>query len=468
MYNNSDPVLSSSSQPPPSPTSQTVSTAVNSLSSLPKDAFLPDDFELRQQYHNFFEYSPFGVFRLTANGKYLKVNSRFAQWHGYDSPAAFLSAAEAVEPNFFENPQQYQDFLNRLQKQENITHFIYQVKHPENKNIWLELNLQVFQSRDNRIYYEGYAVDITNHYKAERDRQEQAALQQTQAQQLQQMQNQLMHSEKLASLGQLLAGIAHEINNPVSFIYSNIEPAAEYATDLMHLLESYQAHYPQPNTELHNEAEAIDLEFILEDFPKLLGTMKIGAERLSQMVKSLRNFSHCNDHIQHPVNLHQTLDSSLRLLQHRLKAHDHLPKIQVIKNYGDIPKQINAYGGLLSQVFMNLLVNGIDALEEAFSNQSADFTPTLRICTETQGDRVIVRIIDNGIGISPKVRDRIFDSFFTTKPTGKGTGLGLAISQQIITEKHNGQLKCQSTPGSGTEFAIELPLSPESQELCEV
>lgn len=301
---------------------------------------------------------------------------------------------------------------------------------------------------------------------------------------LQETQIQLIQTEKMSSLGQLVAGIAHEINNPVSFIYGNIPHATQYTQDLLHLVELYRRHYPNPVPEIQAEAEAIDLDFLSEDLPKLMDSMQIGAERIRQIVLSLRNFSRRDQAASERVDLHQGIDNTLLLLQHRLKAKAGHPEIQVIKEYGDLPL-VECYAGQVNQVFMNILSNAIDALEEARSTtqeeQETDSSlklrdassceadvrsrsPMLRIRTELQdGNTVVMRIADNGTGIPPHVQQQIFDPFFTTKSVGQGTGLGLSISYQIVVEKHGGQLKCFSTPGEGTEFWIELPvrLSPQ-------
>ena len=301
---------------------------------------------------------------------------------------------------------------------------------------------------------------------------------------LQETQIQLIQTEKMSSLGQLVAGIAHEINNPVSFIYGNIPHATQYTQDLLHLVELYRRHYPNPVPEIQAEAEAIDLDFLSEDLPKLMDSMQIGAERIRQIVLSLRNFSRRDQAASERVDLHQGIDNTLLLLQHRLKAKAGHPEIQVIKEYGDLPL-VECYAGQVNQVFMNILSNAIDALEEARSTRQEEQetdsslklrdassceaalrsrSPMLRIRTELQdGNTVVMRIADNGTGIPPHVQQQIFDPFFNTKSVGQGTGLGLSISYQIVVEKHGGQLKCFSTPGEGTEFWIELPvrLSPQ-------
>ncbi|MFB2978770.1 PAS domain S-box protein [Microseira sp. BLCC-F43] len=282
---------------------------------------------------------------------------------------------------------------------------------------------------------------------------------------LQRTQSQLIQSEKMSSLGQLVAGVAHEINNPVSFIFCNITHADTYTQDLLQLIQLYQKHYPQPVAEIQAQAEAIDLEFMLEDLPKLLTSMKVGAERIQQIVLSLRTFSRMDEAQIKQVNIHDGIDSTLTILQNRLKAKPDCPEIEVSKDYGNLPL-VECYAGQLNQVFMNILCNAIDALEEGHKSrvighrkEDQSPIPTIRIRTQLiQPNQVIIQIADNGPGMTETVRQRLFDPFFTTKPVGKGTGMGLSISYQIITERHGGSLQCISSPGQGAEFAIQIPL----------
>ncbi|MBE9125556.1 MULTISPECIES: PAS domain S-box protein [unclassified Coleofasciculus] len=284
---------------------------------------------------------------------------------------------------------------------------------------------------------------------------------------LKQAQAQLIQNEKMISLGQMVAGIAHEINNPISFIYGNVNYACTYATDLLHLVELYSQHYPEPVPEITHEIDAINLNFIKTDFPKLFKSMTEGAERIHSLVLSLRNFSRLDEAEMKAVNIHEGIDSSLLILQHRLKKRPSQPEIQVIKEYGQLPP-VECYPSQLNQVFINLLSNAIDALESESDPQRvspSEVTPTITIHTEVKNqntrpnsEQVIIRITDNGPGISKAVKKRIFDPFFTTKPVGVGTGLGLSISHSIIVEKHRGHLTCVSAPGKGAEFIIELPM----------
>ncbi|MCC3530288.1 MAG: PAS domain S-box protein [Microcoleus sp. PH2017_22_RUC_O_B] len=278
---------------------------------------------------------------------------------------------------------------------------------------------------------------------------------------LHETQAQLIQTEKISSLGQLVAGVAHEINNPINFIYGNITHASQYARDLLELLHLYQEKYPNPLPEIAEVAEEIEIDYLMEDFPKILESMKVGADRIRDLVVSLRNFSRLDESQMKRVDIHEGIESTLVILQHKLKANAVRPAIEIIKDYGSFAK-VECYAGQLNQVFMNLLANAIDALEEYNSKRSPQeiyASPnTIRINTSANSDTVTIRIADNGMGINPEVIRKLFDPFFTTKPVGKGTGLGLSISYQIV-EKHRGKLQCISAPGKGAEFIIEIPIS---------
>ena len=285
---------------------------------------------------------------------------------------------------------------------------------------------------------------------------------------LQKTQSQLIQTEKMSSLGQLVAGVAHEINNPVNFIYGNINHASRFVQNLIEAIALYQKNYPQPIPEIAKFLDEIDLDFLKQDLPKMLTSMKIGAERIRQIVLSLRNFSRTDQEGRKPFNIHEGLDSTLLILQNRLKAFGDRPAISLTKHYGNIPL-VNAYAGQLNQVFMNILSNAIEAIDEQLTDQLLDenhinreitvVTEFQESLTDTQPDMVIVRIADNGQGIPEHLRNKLFNPFFTTKPVGKGTGLGLSISYQIVVEKHQGRLECLSKVGEGTEFRIEIPIS---------
>ncbi|MEG4209899.1 ATP-binding protein [Microcoleus sp. S13_B4] len=287
-------------------------------------------------------------------------------------------------------------------------------------------------------------------------------------QELQQTQAQLIQQEKMSSLGLLVAGVAHEVNNPISFIYGNIHHASEYTRDLFELVKLYQKNYLSPPSEISEYLKNIDLDFLSKDLPQLLSSMKIGAERIVEIVKSLRNFSRLDESEMKPVNIHEGIDSTLLILQSRLKATADRPAIEIVKNYSHLPL-VECYAGQLNQVFMNILANAIDALESYNLDRgpkAAKANPmAIAITTEySSPDKIIVRISDNGPGMAENVKKLLFDPFFTTKPVGKGTGLGLSISYKIIVEKHKGTLRCDSTPGLGTEFSIEIPLRQEVRQ----
>ncbi|MEH2261905.1 trifunctional serine/threonine-protein kinase/ATP-binding protein/sensor histidine kinase [Nostoc sp.] len=266
-------------------------------------------------------------------------------------------------------------------------------------------------------------------------------------------QTQLIQSEKMSSLGQLVAGIAHEINNPINFIYGNLEPANEYVVSLIELNNLYQRLYPHPLPEIADKIANIDLKFLVDDLQKLLSSMRVGADRIRQIVLSLRNFSRLDEAEIKPVDIHSGIDSTLLILQHRLNNSKH-PEIKVVQRYGQLPL-VNCYASALNQVFMNIITNAIDALEKSHTNPQ----PTIIIHTEFRDSKkLIIRIADNGVGMSESVKNNIFNPFFTTKSVGSGTGLGLSTSYSIVVEKHGGNLSCISAPGEGTEFIIEIPV----------
>ncbi len=275
-------------------------------------------------------------------------------------------------------------------------------------------------------------------------------------------QSQLVQNEKMVSLGQLVAGVAHEINNPISFIHGNLAPARSYTLDLLDLIKIYQYHYPSPAAGVLDKIQEIDLDYMAEDLPKLFTSMRVGTERIVEIVKSLRNFSRLDESAGKSVNIHEGIDSTLMILQNRLKSHSSRPGIQVVKDYQQLPN-VECFPGQLNQVFMNILINAIDALEERDKQREIEecdrhpSTITIRTYLAV-GEFVAVSIVDNGPGIPESVKSRLFDPFFTTKPVGKGTGLGLSISHSIIVDRHGGKLSCISTVGEGSEFLVEIPV----------
>lgn len=267
-----------------------------------------------------------------------------------------------------------------------------------------------------------------------------------------------VQTEKMASLGRTMAGVAHEIRNPVTALRGNVDFLKEYYDNLIELIKAYQTEFSPKTATIQEIEENIELDFILEDAPRLLTSMKLSAERMTQIVTSLRNFSRVDDKKRQDIDIHDCLESTLLILNNRIKQ-----GIEVQKNYQELP-QINCYAGLMSQVIMNILANAIDAVQERKETQDENYQPRLEITTQYLKDYakkggIEITIADNGLGIPPELQTKIFEDFFTTKPIGKGTGLGLSISYQIITEKHNGELQLRSQVNEGTAFSIVLPIS---------
>ena len=370
----------------------------------------------------------------------------------------------------------------------------YRLKRSEGQYRWHLGRALPIRDREGQIVrWFGTCTDIDDQKRTEEERALSLAREQQARKQLedallelQRTHSRLIQSEKMSSLGQLVAGVAHEINNPVNFIFGNLTHAKDYAEDILRLLELYQEIYPNPAPEIQQEMEAIDLEFLMEDLPKLLSSMKLGADRIRDIVLSLRNFSRLDEADMKEVDLHEGIDSTLLILQNRLKAKPEHPAIQVVKEYGNLPK-VECYAGQMNQVFMNILTNAIDALDEwneqrpASEIKACPSTITIRTevangalgigrggeeqspvpnaqCPMPDAQFARIAIADSGPGMTELVRQNLFNPFFTTKPAGKGTGLGLAISYEIVVEKHGGSLRCVSAPGKGAEFVIEIPL----------
>jgi PAS domain S-box-containing protein len=327
----------------------------------------------------------------------------------------------------------------------------------------------------------GTVMDITERKQAEITLETKAKELEKTLYDLQRTQSQMIQSEKMSSLGQMVAGVAHEINNPINFIHGNLSHGEEYTQDLLRLLDLYQQQYPDPPSEIQEVIDEIELEFVKADLDKLWRSMRVGTERIREIVLSLRNFSRLDEADFKAVDIHEGIDNTLMILQARLKGKSNRPGIQVRLNYDKLPL-IECYPGQLNQVFMNLLGNAIDALEERDEGRTFADIKThpsqIRIQTalirgvpsngsdddiEAIEDWVAITIADNGLGIPPEIRTKLFDPFFTTKPVGKGTGLGLSISYQIVVERHGGRLFCYSEPGEGTQFVIQIPLLQDSK-----
>ncbi|MEG4584342.1 AAA family ATPase [Microcoleus sp. MOSTC5] len=333
---------------------------------------------------------------------------------------------------------------------------------------WIHIETRIEQQADGTLVWDGLVLDISDRKRAEA-----AIIQKSQEleqalQNLQQTQLQMIQSEKMSALGNLVAGVAHEINNPVGFLTGNITPALDYIKDLFGLLDLVQQKYPQLEPEIQEEIETIELDYIREDLPRLVESMREGVKRIQDISVSLRTFSRADSDRPVACNIHEGIDSTIMILKHRLKANDTRPEIKVIKEYSALPK-IECYAGQLNQVFMNILGNAIDALDDfnigrSYAEIKANPNQII-VKTELSGDKkqVVIRIKDNGIGMSESVREQVFDNLFTTKSVGQGTGLGLAIARQIVEKTHGGKLNCTSLLGKGAEFIITLPTQAEQK-----
>jgi hypothetical protein len=428
--------------------------------------------ESEERFRNLVESTNDFIWEVDQNAVYTYVSPQIKDILGYEveevlgkTPFDFMPSEEACCVS--------EMMSNRVALRQSITNLENTNFHKDGHIVVLEMSgVPFFDKAGNFQGYRGIDRDITKRKQTEEAVRQSKAQLQRQANQLEQtlrqLQNtqaQLIQTEKMSSLGQLVAGMAHEINNPINFIYGNINHARNYITDLFKLIESYQEFSPQLPLEIASDIEEIDLDFVIEDFPKLLDSMEVGAERIRGIVRSLRTFARVDEAAVKDVDLHQGLDSTLILLESRLKPPLNSQTIQVIKDYSNLPL-VKCYPGELNQVFMNLLNNAIDALEQQNRHQNfAEISANpgmIRIRTEissksTSHPWIVIRIADNGSGMTEEVSSRAFDPFFTTKPVGEGTGLGLAISYQIVVELHKGRLYCISSPGQGTEFVIELP-----------
>ena len=334
------------------------------------------------------------------------------------------------------------------------------LKRSESDRVYLERNYEVRESMLNQVVQE---LEIAQAEKEQQNQDLNQALQQLKA-----MQGKLVEAEKMSALGVLVAGIAHEINNPISFVHGNVECAHDYLTDLVSLIRLYQYHYPQPHADILQKQRDIDFEFLSDDVFDLLQSMKVGSDRIRDIVLSLRTFSRHDESDFKEADIHEGIDSTLMILQHRLKENGKDHAITIQKDYGNLPP-IPCFAGQLNQVFMNILSNAIDALRDSHDwlatnanamDEQGHPQPTIWIKSRIQPEENIVsiKIGNNGPPIPEAVREHLFEPFFTTKGVGKGTGLGLSISYQIIVDRHHGQLTCTSSPSVGSEFSIELPL----------
>ena len=417
--------------------------------------------ESEARFRSFVENANDLIFACSVTGKVTYLSPKLIDTTGFQ-PTELLgkSFAEVLHPDDLQIAQASIEQLLRTGERQSEIEFRAQRK--DGSWCWALCNSAAIKgSNGSVISILGIARDISDRKANEQALQQSETQLRQQAidlenalQELQKTQTQLIHSEKMSSLGQLVAGIAHEINNPVSFIYGNINHAMIYFQDLTALLEQYQTHYPHPHPAIEQLIQEIDLDFMLSDSQKLFDSMQTGAERIREVVLSLRTFSRLDEAEIKPVDIHAGIDSTLTILQTRLHQDRQGCKINVIRSYGKLPN-VECFAGSLNQVFLQVLTNAIDALAARADQRS----PTIEIQTaQVDPDWIQIRIIDNGSGISEAVQARMFDPFFTTKPVGKGTGMGLSTSYQIVTQQHNGRLSCRSASMEGAEFTIELPI----------
>ncbi|MEO1376354.1 MAG: PAS domain S-box protein [Cyanobacteria bacterium J06635_10] len=424
--------------------------------------------ELREkeaQYRKIFETVSDGlsIFDLET-GELVLANSAACEMHGY-CEEEFM----ALHPRDFIHPSYYNSLAKCIETISSGISFNTQAVDICKDGSQIHVDVKATQCIYNgKLSFLAATRDITKQKQAEEKLRKQAYTLQEALHTLKNTQAKLVQSEKMSSLGQMVAGVAHEINNPINFIYGNLQPTSEYIEDLLGLIALYQQYYPQPHAEIEAEIEAIELDYLQEDLTKILKSMQEGTNRIREIVLSLRNFSRLDEADFKKANIHEGIDSTLMILNNRLKAKPGSSEITINKEYDTLLPCVECYPGQLNQVLMNILVNAIDALEDRIKNGRCktndendrnSFNPQITINTKLiQANFVRISIADNGCGIPTHIQPKLFDPFFTTKEVGKGTGLGLSISYQIVVEKHRGKLYCYSKRGKGTEFIIEIPV----------
>jgi PAS domain S-box-containing protein len=419
------------------------------------------------QYRSIFEaVSDAILIRDLKTGMVVDANPTACQMYGYSREHLLR-----LKPTEMVHPDSLPIFKQSLERLQTGGVFSGQAVHIRKDGSFFDIEMRSGLYTDgDKLFALSTIQDISNRKAAEEAlRRSEAQLRQQAIdlehalEELQRTQAQLIQNEKMSSLGQLVAGIAHEVNNPITFIAGNINHANDYFSNLLRVLKLYQKHNPSPDLEIESTLEEIDLDFIVTDFSQLLESMKAGAARIQKIVVSLRTFSRLDEAAYKTVDIHDGIESTLTILQNRINQDYRDRTIQVIKNYGELPL-VRCYAGQLNQVFLNVLANAIDALEEAISSDQGSvsddgsFSPKIEIHTEHIDRWIRIRVADNGPGIAEDLQSRMFDPFFTTKPVGKGIGMGLATSYQIITKQHGGTLRCTSTPNQGAEFIIEIPI----------
>ena len=427
----------------------------------------PSHIWTEQQLQMIFDHLPQKTCWKNRNLEYVGCNQNFAKDVGLTSPARIIGKVdEELEQNKF-------ILLDESDAQEllesGLTHVNEEKTHIKSDGTtqWLNISKLPLHDQTGKVIGLFYSYeDITDRKQAEIALEEanhrlesQAADLMLALEQLKQYQLQLIQHEKMSTLGNLVAGIGHEINNPIGFLQGNMPIIHEYMNDLLGLLDLYQESFPHPGNRIEEKIKIVDLEFLRTDLPQLLKSMELGVDRIQNISASLRTLSRTDTNCKTLFDLHECIDSTILLLKHRLEANNKHPAIEVIKDYGNIPP-IKCFPSQLNQVFMNILANAIDALED--SNQGKSFQEIkaqpnqIEIKTEISNNQVLIHIRDNGVGMSDEVKQRIFDYLYTTKCVKRGTGLGLAIVHQIITEKHGGQIEVHSSLGEGTTFSITL------------
>jgi two-component system, NtrC family, sensor kinase len=411
--------------------------------------------ETQQRLQAILDYAPTVIFIKNIDGKYLTINRPIQRILNLN-PKEFLGKTDR---QLFP-----EDIAHKFQKHDrqvidrNIPITLeHEIVLSDRTYTYLTIKFPLKNSAGETYALGGIATDITDRKKSEDQLQQKTQQLETTLLELKKTQAKLIQTEKMSSLGQLVAGIAHEINNPINFIHANLNHARMYIEDLLKLLHIYQSQIPSELPEVQEQMEEMDWEFVLEDFPRLLGSMQVGTQRIRNIVRSLRTFSRLDETGIKRADIHECIDSTLMMIQHRLTSKPGCPEIKVIREYGELPV-IECDSGQLNQVFLNIITNAIDALDEVIVTPECTDPQILIQTNLLENDQVSIHIANNGPHIPEDIQQRLFDPFFTTKPVGKGTGIGLSISYQIVTERHQGSLRCVSAPGQGVEFIIKLPI----------
>jgi PAS domain S-box-containing protein len=419
-----------------------------------------------EQFQNITANAPGAIYRYLirpdGTDEFVYMNQGWQELFEIDPVAAIADTQLVWQRIHPEDMVKLQQDLAQIAQSAQSRSFEFRLLMPDGRIKWVQSQSRSLRSQLNEVILDGFMLDATQRKTAEAELQSKTGQLKQALGDLQRTQAQLVQTEKMSALGQLVAGVAHEINNPVNFIYGNLKYTSEYIQDLIRLLTQYREAYPVPAPAIQTTIADIDLDYLMADLPKILSSMKVGADRIREIVLSLRNFSRLDEAEYKEADLHLGIDSTLMILQNRIKDCDDRPEIKIHKNYGNLPL-VACFAGQLNQVYMNLLANAIDALEEGFHGGQVS-QPEIWIQTDIVDGQAVVRFTDNGVGIPAAIQASLFDPFFTTKPVGKGTGMGLSISYQIITEKHCGKLICESAIGQGTTFEIQIPLKQDIQD----